>query len=240
MMPMVPSYFVARRVFLLFCLASTIPVLGCKTGPLAEYYGLNPFNRPGAEETEYGPAPAVRRQQIREMAASSADLPPQQQVGAARELAMRMQNEPDPLLRAEIVKALGGLPVGPSREALRLAIQDGETNVRIAACGAWQQIGGQEAVAVLSEVIASDTDDDVRLAAARGLGTFESQAAVRGLAIALDDRNPALQLRAMESLKQVSGRDLGHDVVAWRNFVSGGAVQPPSEPSLVERLFDRF
>ena len=68
-------------------------------------------------------------------------------------------------------------------------------------------------------------------------------AAVEALAIALQDPSPALQYRAMESLKKVSGRDLGHDVVAWRNFIESAAPPSPTPregPSLVERFQDRF
>jgi hypothetical protein len=51
--------------------------------------------------------------------------------------------------------------------------------------------------------------------------------------MALDDPDPALQRRAVESLRQVTGRDFGNDVVAWRTYVQGG--EPARRrPSLVE------
>ena len=167
-------------------------------------------------------------------------MPADQQARAAAELSVRMQNEVDPLIRADVVRALGELQAPAAADALRLAVNDKESEVRIAACSAWRRQGGPQAAAILTEALGSDTDDDVRLAAARALGSFQEPTAVRGLATLLDDPNPALQYRAMESLRNSTGRDLGYDVVAWRNFVESGADGPRNGPSLVERLRDRL
>jgi hypothetical protein len=235
-------YFARLRCFLAlsWAVVGLFATSGCRTGPLAEFYGYNPFYRFRDDESQYGPAPAERREQIREVVAENRDASPEHRTATAEQLAAQMQNEVDPLLRAEIVLALGHVNAGPSADALRMAVKDSETSVRIAACKAWQSIGGPEAVAVLSEVIASDTDDDVRLAATRALGSFKDPLAVQGLAVALDDSNPALQHRAMESLKNCSGRDLGHDVVAWRDFIQTGSPGERREgPTLADRVFGR-
>ena len=233
--------FVGTRCFLAIALGCLL-LTGCRTGPLAEMYSYNPFNRQGPEETEYGPAPAIRREQIQATAERIRRMPPAEQIALAGELALQMQNEIDPIVRADVVRALGEINTQSAQDALRMAMHDAETNVRIAACEAWQELGGPDAIAALSEIIASDTDSDVRLAATRALGTFKDPAAVCGLAVALADHNPALQYRAMESLKTASGRDLGNDVVAWRNYVESAAPSPtPREgPTLVERFRDRF
>lgn len=237
-------YFARLRSFLALVIVggAIVSLAGCRTGPLAEFYGYNPFNRFQADdESQYGPPPAERREQIREMVAEVTGPynKPEFRIKAAEELAVQMQNEVDPLLRAEVVHALGELNAGPSADALRMAVKDSEASVRIAACKAWGRVGGPEAVSVLSEVIASDTDDDVRIAATRCLGEFEDPLAVQGLAVALDDSNPALQHRAMESLKECSGRDLGHDVVAWREFIQTGSPGERRGPTLAERVFGR-
>lgn len=235
-------YFARLRCFLALVVVFLVALgsAGCRTGPLAEFYGYNPFYRMNDDEARYGPAPAERREQIREMIADKRKLPPAERTASAQQLAVQMQNEIDPLLRAEIVRALGELNAGPSAEALRLAMKDSEASVRVAACKAWQSVGGPEAVSALSEIIASDTDDDVRLAATRALGQFKDPLAVQALAVALDDANPALQHRAMESLKECSGRDLGHDVVAWRDFIqTGSPIETRDRPTLAERVFGR-
>lgn len=214
---------------------------GCATGPMAEYYAWNPFRKQGPEETQYGPSPAVRRAELLDLIDRAEQMTSVERAKAAADLAYRMPNEVDPLLRADTVRALGAMQAPASSEALRLAMKDSDAKVRIATCEAWRLHEGPLAVSALSEILASDADDDVRLAAARALGQFEDPRAVRGLSLALDDSNPALQYRAMESLKNNTGHDYGHDVVAWRNFVqNGGEPQRGRGPSLVERFTDRF
>lgn len=215
---------------------------GCRTGPLADFYGMNPLRRQGPEETEYGLTPLARREQIRESAKRLRNLPPAEKIRMGADLALQLQNETDPIVRADVVRALGKVNTQAAQEALNMAMHDAEVNVRIAACEAWQETGGPDAVAALQELVSSDVNIDVRLAATRALGKFKDPAALQALAIALDDPSPALQYRAMEALKQSSGRDIGHDVVAWRDFVRSTAPQttPREGPALVERYQDRF
>jgi hypothetical protein len=42
---------------------------------------------------------------------------------------------------------------------------------------------------------------------------------VGALSLSLNDRNPALQVRATESLRKVTGEPLGRNVVAWQEYV---------------------
>jgi HEAT repeat protein len=66
----------------------------------------------------------------------------------------------------------------------------------------------------------TDTDLDVRLRALKMLGELKDKEAIPVLARALEDGDPAVQYRAVASLKQVSGRDLGNDVNAWREWAA--------------------
>lgn len=243
----------ARRARILPALLGLTLVFGCSTGPLADYYGLNPFNRQGPEEEEYGPAPAVRRQQVRATARKARSMPPAEQIRVAADLALQLQNEVDPFVRGDIVRALGNFNTQSAHEALRMAMDDRKATVRIAACDAWRTMGGPDAIAALSKTLGSDTDNDVRMAAARALGAFQDPAAARGLSVALDDGDPALQYRAMESLRTVSGENHGYDVVAWRDYVDRTSPagrndnvrddlreQQREGPTLADQQRDRF
>jgi HEAT repeat protein len=115
-------------------------------------------------------------------------------------------------------------------------VEDRNTSVRLQAVKAWGDRPAAEAVPVLAEVLASDTNTDVRLAATRALGQFRDPAAVRPLSVALEDSDPALQLRAVQSLKKITNRDLGADLAAWRRFARGEVVESPEAPSMVSRL----
>ena len=59
-----------------------------------------------------------------------------------------------------------------------------------------------------------------RLRAVRMLGQLKDKEAIPVLAKALEDPDPAVQYRAVASLKQVSGRDLGDDVNKWRAWAA--------------------
>jgi HEAT repeat protein len=72
----------------------------------------------------------------------------------------------------------------------------------------------------------------VRLAAGRALGKLKDPEAVPALALALDDTNPAIQFRATQSLKAITGKDF-KTVKEWREYVHGEKEETPS-------LTDRF
>ena len=77
---------------------------------------------------------------------------------------------------------------------------------------------------------------DVRMAATKALGKMKSPEAIQGLAVALEDRDPAMQYVAVESMKTVTGKDYGPNVEAWRQVATGGTPPPEHVPSIAERV----
>jgi len=92
--------------------------------------------------------------------------------------------------------------------------------VRAAACDAWAKRGGPDAVRLLTARFDGDSELTVRLRALHALGSIRDEAAIAVLARALDDPDPAIQMRAMRSLRQLAGRDLGGDPAAWRAWAA--------------------
>ena len=205
---------------------------GCLDSPIRRLW----YRQEWLEDEKFGPTFHARLDELRALRSRVEDLGEEEQVRVSNQLLEALAREPSPLYRSEVVRTLAVLPTPAAVEGLRRAIEDSDPSVRIAACEAWARRGGDEALRILSQVVGSDTDLDVRLAATRGLANFKSPAAVRALGLALDDPDPALQHRAVQSLKQLTGRDLGDSVPAWRQFVQSG--QPPvvEEPSIAERL----
>jgi HEAT repeat protein len=149
-----------------------------------------------------------------------------------------IKTEKDPLIRVEIIRALGRYP-GPDADAvLKAALSDADTHVRVAGCEAWGKRGDSQAVKLLAEALRGDVDADVRLAAARALGETKNREAVASLGEALNDSDPAMQYRAVLSLRQVTGKNLGNDVNRWQQYVKGDL--PESSPSLTERMRRMF
>lgn len=227
-----------RRYFALILTLFSLPSLGCGERPFADWGLVDPWSRRSWKEDErFGPTYHAKREELRKRRENVRSLSPEEQERAAVELAARLQEERHPVLRTDIIRTLGELPSPVATEALRAAVNDQEANVRVVACEAWGKRGGEDARVVLAQVLGSDTDVDVRMAATRELGRFKDDPqAMQALKLALDENNPALQFRAVESLRNMSGKDYGADMVAWKEFVDGGNPPEPPPPTIAERL----
>lgn len=214
---------------------------GCADGTLPEVVALNPLeHRQWAIDRQYGPTMYEQLAELDALESGASRLTPQEQQYWTNLLTNIVQHDENGLLRARSVRVLGGLPNPQALAALHAASADKDEAVRIAACEAWRRRGGDAALDALAQAISSDRSIDVRLAAARALASFRDPRAIQALGVALNDRDPALQRRAIESLRTVSGRDYRNDLAAWRQFVQGGNPAPPPAPSLAEQLRDWF
>ena len=176
---------------------------------------------------------------LRQQRKRAEDMSPAAAEQLARELGPRCGEEDDPLIRSEIVLTLGALKTPAAEQALLAAGRDPNGRVRMAACRAWAQVGGETASSELARILQSDTDKEVRVAAAKGLGKARGPHAVAALGSVLEDRDPAMQYVAMESLQQVSGKDYGHDARLWQQYVQG---QTPvrEEKSIAQKMLNLF
>jgi len=192
-----------------------------------------------AELARYGVMPLQRMQEIEVLAAKATAGSALEREQVTQELARRIQKEMDPIVRTKIMTALGSTQTPTAVAVLRAGVRDPDAGVRLACCAAWGKQGGREAIELLEGVIRSDKEVDVRLAAIAALGKLKDRSCIPALAPALEDSDIAVQFRAMESMKQISGRDYGHDVQKWREYAQGGQpVEPPV--SVADRIRNFF
>ena len=192
-----------------------------------------------AELARYGVLPLQRMQEVEVLAAKASQGSAEEREQVTQELARRIQKEMDPIVRTKIMTSLGSTQTPTALAVLRAGIRDPDPNVRLACCTAWSKHGGREAIDLLEGVVRGDKDVDVRLAATTALGKLKDQACIPALAPALEDSDIAVQFRAMESMKQISGRDYGLDVQKWREYAKGG--QPAEPPvSIADQAKDIF
>ena len=159
------------------------------------------------------------------VAVAGSTVESQQQV--ADKLSEVILRDPILLLRLHAIKLITSLDCPKTAETLSIAANDPSSDIRIATVKALERIPGDESIYQLQEIVANDTDDDVRIAATRALGSFQGQNSVRALSVALEDRNPALQISATESLIRATGQQsIGRDVAAWQNYVRQAAPAP--------------
>jgi hypothetical protein len=211
---------------------------GCGERPFINYGIVDPWARRSWQEDErFGPTYYTKREELRDLRKSLDRASPAEQERMAVELAARLEAEEHPVLRGDILRTLAKLPSPVAAEAIRQATADPDPDVRIIACAAWGERGGAEARQALTQVLGSDTDNDVRIAATRELGRFKNDPeAMQALKLALNENDPAMQFRAVESLKNMSGRDYGSDLVAWKEYVDGGNPKEPPAASIAERI----
>lgn len=209
---------------------------GCSDGTLPELNGASPFLRQQwNQDLQFGPTFHEQVAELELLESNAASLPPAEQQFRVRQLTELIRDSESTLMRVHSVRALAAIPLPQAREGLDMASADEEAEVRIAACQAWQRRGGPAAAQALGVLLKNDSDIDVRLAAARSLGAVQDPSAVSALATALDDRDPALQVRVMESLGKVTGKNYGHDIVSWRAFLSG-QTPPPGNAGVARRF----
>jgi hypothetical protein len=228
----------AKRCTVILVFSLAFVCVGCGERPFADYGIVDPWSRKSWKEDEqYGPTYYTKRDELRSKRKSMRWMAPGDQERVAAELAERLKDEPHPVLRSEILRTLALAKSDIAMEALRSATNDTDPDVRVVACEALGQRADQPARQALAQVLGSDTDADVRLAATRELGRFkEDREAMQALRLALDENNPALQFRAVESLKNMTGKDYGSDLIAWKEFVDGGNPPEPPPASIAERL----
>jgi hypothetical protein len=231
----------AKRCILFMMLVPLALSIGCGERPFADYGLVDPWARKSWREDErFGPTYYTKRDELRARRKTIRSLPPEEQERVAVELAERLREEPHSVLRSEIIRTLALVNSEVAAEALRAAATtDTDADVRVVACQAWGQRGDEQAPQVLAEILGSDTDPDVRLAATKELGRFkDNRQAMQALKLALDENNPAMQYRAVESLKNMSGKDYGTDMLAWKEYVDGGNPPEPPASSVADRLKD--
>jgi HEAT repeat protein len=208
-------------------LATTV---GCQSLSWPTFW---PF--PERELTTYR-APAMRIDAIKAFAAQSTgvDSPEQRQI--TDQLARQIQIETDPLVRTAIVQTIAEFRTPIAQQVIEAGLADDSAAVRIACCRAIGERASAASVGTLAQALRSDKDVDVRLAAAQALGHIKTPESMQAVAVALDDRDPAMQFVGVQSMKSITGKDYGGDVAAWRQVAAGQTPPPPQAPSLAERV----
>lgn len=226
---------IARSLAAVFVVVIPVMVGGCNTPPpvwMPDPLGVFP---PRTDTLPGVVTPSQRAEQLRSLGRGASKQRPEQQEEIARYLLDWFGRESDPLLRFEMVRAAGVCRAESARLLVAAALNDADTDVRVAACevlGGW---GGAESASQLQAVLAGDPDLQVRLAAARALGQSSTESAVASLAQALEDRDPAMQYQAVRSLERLTGQRFGNDVNQWRQFVQSRVPESPQPQSLAER-----
>jgi hypothetical protein len=175
--------------------------------------------------------PAMRVASIREIGARADDAASADQLTMCEELAQQIRTEPDPIVRRAIQESIAKFDAPLASAVLIAGLSDDDRDVRTACCRLLGSRKDPQAVQALSRIVGAEADMEVRMAAIDALGKYDSNDAVAGLAAAIKDRDPALQYAGVKAMKSASGKDLGNDVEAWRQYAATLTPTSPSTPS---------
>ncbi len=209
------SLFLRPVVAVVMACAVVLPASGCA--------GWRPWRNREKEARlaeQYGATANQRMESIHAQAKKAKAGSGTEQVAFTRELMRQVLEEHDPRVRCDLVNTAATFDTPAAVAVCKGALQDPDERVRTIACEVWGERGGAEAVQLLAQRYQTDAELDVRLRAVRMLGKLKDKEAIPVLARALEDPDPAVQYRAVAALKQVSGRDLGNDVNAWRAWAA--------------------
>jgi len=162
--------------------------------------------------------PGMRAASIREIGPRSKDSDSEAQTKACEQLALQIRTEPDPIVRRAIQETVADFKTPMASAMLIAGLSDEDRDVKVTCCRMLGERKEPKAIAPLGNLVAKDSDLDVRLAAVDALGAMKTKESIAGLAAALKDRDPAMQYAGVEAMKKVSDQDLGNDVQAWRQY----------------------
>jgi HEAT repeat protein len=199
-----------------------------------------PFQGPRSDTVPGVVTPAEKIANLKKLASSAATSDQKSKHQVVEQLVTSIRSESDPLIRVEIIHTLGDYPDPAADSVLKAALNDPDLDVRVAACEAWGKRGDAQAAGLLVPLLSGDVSRDVRLAAARALGKIKDPQAVTALGDMLVDSDPALQYRAVMSLKEITGKDLGNNVDRWREYVKQEHPQPDKPQSLADKAKKLF
>ncbi len=174
------------------------------------------------------PLPAERMRNIRELGQAARSIPADRQGQYASILFEIIKEEPDALIRREAVAAIAHYQTPLTVQALKHASSDNDRDVRQVVCGAWMVYGGEEAVPELAEILASETDLDIRIDAIERLGQLADKRAVPAMIVPLSTSDPALQHYTMLALQQITGYR-SNDAQQWLAYCKGEIEKPKEQ-----------
>ena len=151
------------------------------------------------------PQPEDRLRQISELGKNASSVSPEKQVEFAQTLSTIVHEDTDPTMRRAAVVAISNFKVPITEETLRFAGKDSERDVREAACAGWKTYGGEQSVPELIQILANESDLDIRHQAIEMLGEMRDERAIVALEVPLMDNDPALQYYTMKSLQKITG-----------------------------------
>lgn len=225
------------RTFLLSVV--TCGLGGCMDGPFYAMKQLNPYYRKEwQKDQELGPTYAQRIEELELLESRIASYTPDDQMRWAMQLEHLIESDPSPEFRARAVQAIASIQNESVTRSLNRASTDDIEKVRMVAAKSWGKQNNGPVPDMLLSMATNDASNSVRATAIRSLGNFEEPEVRQALASLIDDRSPAIQYEASQSLAKLTGRNYGGDFASWKKFLNGEDVPEPESKSMTAQALD--
>ena len=156
-----------------------------------------------------------------------------QKAEAAAFLVTKLHGNTEPTAtRAVICRTLGSLRRPEAREAILAATNDEDPLVRSEACRALGRVGQSEDATILARVMTLDIAGECRVAAIESLGELKSKdrRITEYLVSGMQHDDPAIRVASLGALREITGKDLGVDAAAWKQYVETLPTDHPTAP----------
>jgi HEAT repeat protein len=174
------------------------------------------------------PDPNVRYIAYNKLASPNCYDNEQQKAHVVDVLISRLEQGKEPVAsRAVICRTLGELGNPKAREILLKLVSDDQPLIRVQACRALGKVGRPEDATILSRVMTVDTLEDCRIAAIEGIGALRSHdpRIIEVLIGGMDHEDPAIRYSSLQSLRQITGKDLGVKPEPWQKYLQEQVAQ---------------
>ncbi len=207
--------------YTLILLIGVFFLAGCAKGPLWKTGKFAPWAvRKLAAEEQIAETIFSKRKRLRQAVAAAKNSSLSAQNDVAEQLSEIARNDSVLLMRIEAIKLLPELDSKVAISALETAALDSAPDARLAAIKGLQQLAAPSSAAVLAQLAERDSELDVRIAATQALSAFNGTLVLQSLNRSLNDRNPAVQTVAIESLQAVTGTKLAKDINQWQEYLA--------------------
>lgn len=212
---------------------------GCMDGPFYAMKQMNPYYRKEwQKDQELGPTYTQRIDELELLEWRLTSYAPDDQMRWALQLEQLIQSDPSPEFRARAVQAIATIQNDTVTRALNRASADDVEKVRMAAANSWGRQKTAPARDMLLSMASTDASNSVRVIAIRSLGNFEDLEVRQSLTALMDDRSPAIQYEAAQSLAKLTGRNYGGDFASWKKFLNGEDVPEPTPKTMTAQALD--
>ncbi len=118
-------------------------------------------------------------------------------------LSMVLQQDDDPSARLQAINELSTIGGAEASEALTNGLGDSDPAIRIEVIRSLGSVGADKAIPTLAQVLYSDPDSDVRLAAVQTIAEQNSEVAKLILKVAIEDKDETVREVAKEALNRL-------------------------------------